>query len=183
MVECRFPSRLLFYWNGDCCCKYRASWFYVMGLKLGVSLRSPLGRRRILVVVCRRPFVGSTSVSSCTSVALLFQCRADNQYRFYICGVTVIGLLVPSNSDGLNLTAKTAAASPFVIAIKTAGIKGLPSLINACLLTSGAYISWSSRNRNTGSQVTTAQPGLPPRVTCTPLREPFVSLYMFAYHR
>jgi len=59
---------------------------------------------------------------------------------FYILGVTVIGLLVPSNSEGLNLTEKTAAASPFVIAIKTAGIKGLPSVINACLLTS----AWSA---------------------------------------
>jgi len=45
------------------------------------------------------------------------------------------------NSEGLKLTERTAAASPFVIAIKTAGIKGLPSLINACLLTSGACTS------------------------------------------
>ena len=61
--------------------------------------------------------------------------------RFYIGGVTIIGLLVPSNSPGLNLTERTAAASPFVIAIKTAGIKGLPSVINACLLTSGVCTS------------------------------------------
>ena len=61
----------------------------------------------------------------------------DHPCRFYILGVTLIGLLVPSNSEGLNLTQRTAAASPFVIAIKRAGIKGLPSLINACLLTSG----------------------------------------------
>lgn len=59
---------------------------------------------------------------------------------FYILGVTVIGLLVPSNSEGLNLTERTAAASPFVLAIKKAGIKGLPSVINACLLTS----AWSA---------------------------------------
>lgn len=59
---------------------------------------------------------------------------------FYVLGVTIIGLLVPSNSEGLNLTERTAAASPFVIAIRKAGIKGLPSLINACLLTS----AWSA---------------------------------------
>jgi amino acid transporter len=62
--------------------------------------------------------------------------------RFYITGVTIIGLLVPSNHPSLNITEGkgTAAASPFVIAIQTAGIKGLPSVINAALLTSGEYV-------------------------------------------
>ncbi|KZT21651.1 hypothetical protein NEOLEDRAFT_732646 [Neolentinus lepideus HHB14362 ss-1] len=63
---------------------------------------------------------------------------------FYIGGTAIIGLLVPSNDPQLNLSAKegsgTAAASPFVIAIRTAGIKALPSIINACLLTS----AWSA---------------------------------------
>ncbi|KAH7924878.1 amino acid permease [Leucogyrophana mollusca] len=63
---------------------------------------------------------------------------------FYIGGTAVIGLLVPSNNPDLNISgagkAGTAAASPFVIAIETAGIKSLPSLINACLLTS----AWSA---------------------------------------
>ena len=95
----------------------------------------------------------STSVSSCMkTVVPPSQSRTDHRCRFYISGVTVIGLLVPSNSPGLNLTAKTAASSPFVLAIKTAGIKGLPSLINACLLTSGACTSWSSYHR--GIQLT-----------------------------
>lgn len=59
---------------------------------------------------------------------------------FYICGTFIIGLLVPSNDPGLDLKDKNAAASPFVIAITRAGISGLPSLINACLLTS----AWSA---------------------------------------
>ncbi|QRW12299.1 amino acid permease [Ceratobasidium sp. AG-Ba] len=59
---------------------------------------------------------------------------------FYIGGTLVIGLLVPSNNPDLDLADGTAAASPFVIAIKTAGIKGLPSVINAALLTS----AWSA---------------------------------------
>ena len=59
---------------------------------------------------------------------------------FYIGGVIIIGLLVPSNHPDLNLTQSDAAKSPFVIAIKTAGIKGLPSVINAALLTS----AWSA---------------------------------------
>lgn len=61
---------------------------------------------------------------------------------FYILGTLVIGLLVPSNDPALNLKGAkgTAAASPFVIAIERAGIKALPSIINACLLTS----AWSA---------------------------------------
>ncbi|KAJ7499235.1 amino acid permease [Mycena latifolia] len=59
---------------------------------------------------------------------------------FYIGGVTIIGLLVPSSDEGLKLGSGTAAASPFVIAIKRSGIKSLPSIINACLLTS----AWSA---------------------------------------
>ncbi|KAJ7937354.1 amino acid permease [Mycena leptocephala] len=59
---------------------------------------------------------------------------------FYIGGVIIIGLLVPSNDPGLNLGSGTAASSPFVIAIQRSGIRALPSIINACLLTS----AWSA---------------------------------------
>ncbi|KAL0950947.1 hypothetical protein HGRIS_007699 [Hohenbuehelia grisea] len=59
---------------------------------------------------------------------------------FYIGGTIIIGLLVPSNANGLNLNSGDAASSPFVIAISNAGIKALPSIINACLLTS----AWSA---------------------------------------
>ncbi|EIN13541.1 amino acid permease [Punctularia strigosozonata HHB-11173 SS5] len=59
---------------------------------------------------------------------------------FYICGVIIIGLLVPSNDKTLTKGDGTANASPFVIAIKNAGISGLPSVINAALLTS----AWSA---------------------------------------
>jgi amino acid transporter len=59
---------------------------------------------------------------------------------FYIGGTTIIGLLVPSNDPDLNLKSGDAASSPFVIAIKRAGIKGLPSVINAALVTS----AWSA---------------------------------------
>ncbi|KDE06473.1 AAT family amino acid transporter [Microbotryum lychnidis-dioicae p1A1 Lamole] len=59
---------------------------------------------------------------------------------FYILGVFVIGLLVASDDPRLNLKVGTAARSPFVIAINNAGIPALPSIINACLLTS----AWSA---------------------------------------
>ncbi|GAA5911107.1 hypothetical protein JCM8208_000278 [Rhodotorula glutinis] len=59
---------------------------------------------------------------------------------FYILGVFITGLLVPSNDPRLNLGTGTAVSAPFVIAIQNANIKALPSIINACLLTS----AWSA---------------------------------------
>ncbi|GAA6016436.1 hypothetical protein JCM11491_002411 [Sporobolomyces phaffii] len=59
---------------------------------------------------------------------------------FYILGVFITGLLVPNNDPRLNLGSGTAASAPFVIAIQDAGIKVLPSIINAALLTS----AWSA---------------------------------------
>ncbi|KIO33866.1 hypothetical protein M407DRAFT_65140 [Tulasnella calospora MUT 4182] len=59
---------------------------------------------------------------------------------FYFTSVIIISLLVPSNHPLLNFKSKDASASPFVIAIREAGIKGLPGFINACLLTS----AWSA---------------------------------------
>jgi len=54
--------------------------------------------------------------------------------------VFIIGLLVPSNNPLLDLNSTNASASPFVIAFNAAGIKVLPSIINAALLTS----AWSA---------------------------------------
>ena len=48
---------------------------------------------------------------------------------FYIGGTFVIGLLVPYTNPQLQLSGTT-AASPFVIAIQTAGIHSLPSVSN-----------------------------------------------------
>jgi amino acid transporter len=58
---------------------------------------------------------------------------------FYLGGTFIIGLLVPSDNTSLVLNSGT-LKSPFVIAIKNAGIPALPSIINACLLTS----AWSA---------------------------------------
>ncbi|KAJ3491909.1 hypothetical protein NLI96_g345 [Meripilus lineatus] len=55
---------------------------------------------------------------------------------FYVGGVAIIGLLVPYDDPDLGLKRSDAAKSPFVIAIRHAGIKGLPSVINAALLSS-----------------------------------------------
>ncbi|KAJ9127568.1 hypothetical protein QFC24_000977 [Naganishia onofrii] len=56
---------------------------------------------------------------------------------FYVGGIFIVGLLVPSNSTalaGANKSAANASASPFVVAIRLAGIKFLPAFINGCIL-------------------------------------------------
>lgn len=59
---------------------------------------------------------------------------------FYVLGTLAIGVLVPYNDasllGALKSHASGAAASPWVIAINRAGIKVLPSIINAVILTS-----------------------------------------------
>lgn len=54
---------------------------------------------------------------------------------FYILSLLMIGLLVPYNDPSLiGASSVDAAASPFVIAITTHGIKGLPSVVNVVIL-------------------------------------------------
>ncbi|KIM55752.1 hypothetical protein SCLCIDRAFT_1220924, partial [Scleroderma citrinum Foug A] len=63
---------------------------------------------------------------------------------FYICSVIVVGMLVPSNYPDLS------SQSPFVVAFQRAGIKVLPSIVNAIIITSAfstanTYVFSSSR--------------------------------------
>ena len=51
-------------------------------------------------------------------------------------GILITGMLVPYNDPELLNGGDTAAASPYVIAFKRAGIKVLPHIINACVFTS-----------------------------------------------
>ncbi|KAF2187613.1 proline-specific permease-like protein [Zopfia rhizophila CBS 207.26] len=61
---------------------------------------------------------------------------------FYGFGSFIIGVIVPSNDDRLLSPDSNATASPFVIGIARAGIKGLNHVINAAILTS----AWSAGN-------------------------------------
>lgn len=63
---------------------------------------------------------------------------------FYVLSIFMVGLVVPSNDANLLQSSGTASQSPFVIAARLAGIKVVPSLINAVVLTS----AWSSGNGN-----------------------------------
>ncbi|KAH0279542.1 AAT family amino acid transporter, partial [Aureobasidium melanogenum] len=58
---------------------------------------------------------------------------------FYVLGVLCVGILVPYDDPALTSGAKGAGSSPFVIGVTRLGITGLPSLINAILITS----AWS----------------------------------------
>ena len=61
---------------------------------------------------------------------------------FYVLTIFMVGLVVPSNDPSLLLSTGNASQSPFVIGAKRAGIKVVPSIINAVILTS----AWSSGN-------------------------------------
>lgn len=62
---------------------------------------------------------------------------------FYLLAVLVVGMLVASDDARLNDQSGTAAQSPFVIAASAAGIKAIPSVVNAVVITS----AWSSSNQ------------------------------------
>lgn len=63
-------------------------------------------------------------------------------FFFYVLGALLIGIIVPSDDPALLGGGGNANSSPFVIAIKNSGITVLPSIINACILTS----AWSAGN-------------------------------------
>lgn len=70
---------------------------------------------------------------------------------FYIGSIFFIGLLVPYNDPRLNSTSSEIASSPFVIAFQRSGVKVLPSLFNAIVLT--AVISAANSDLMVGSRV------------------------------
>lgn len=53
---------------------------------------------------------------------------------FYIVSLILVGMLVPYNNSDLTKGDGTARYSPFVIAIKNAGISGLPSVMNVVIM-------------------------------------------------
>lgn len=61
---------------------------------------------------------------------------------FYVLAVFTVGLVVPYTDPRLLNGSSNASASPFVLAISNAGIKVLPSIVNAVLLT----VTWSAAN-------------------------------------
>lgn len=63
---------------------------------------------------------------------------------FYLAAVLIVGMLVSSKDKRLSDESGTAVQSPFVIAAGDAGIKAIPSIVNAVCLTS----AWSASNQS-----------------------------------
>lgn len=61
---------------------------------------------------------------------------------FYILGALLISLIVDPRNEDLLSGSGNANSSPWVIAIRQAGIQALPSIVNACILVS----AWSAGN-------------------------------------
>ncbi|KAI3542266.1 amino acid permease [Colletotrichum filicis] len=61
---------------------------------------------------------------------------------FYVLGALLISLIVDPREEGLVSDSGNANSSPWVIAIRQAGINILPSIVNACILVS----AWSAGN-------------------------------------
>jgi amino acid transporter len=82
---------------------------------------------------------------------------------FFVLTVFFIGLLVPYTNERLLSDSTNASASPFVIAADLAGVKVLPAIINAVLLT--VVLSAANSNVYSGSRILLglAQESLAPR--------------------
>ncbi|KAM0276729.1 hypothetical protein ACHAQH_006439 [Verticillium albo-atrum] len=72
-------------------------------------------------------------------------------FSLFIATVFFLGLLVPSDDERLLDGGKDASASPLVIAAQRAGVKVLPDIINAVLLT--AVLSAANSNVYSGSRI------------------------------
>lgn len=87
---------------------------------------------------------------------------------FYVLGLFMIGLVVPSNDDRLlNASGAHTAFSPFIIAMTDAGIKILPSIFNAVITISVLSVANSCAYGSTRTMQALAQTGMGPRFLAT----------------
>lgn len=83
---------------------------------------------------------------------------------FYVVGLFILGLIVPSNSDVLlDSSGANTKASPFVLAIELAGIKGLPSVFNAVITISVLSVANSCAFGSTRTMQALALKGMAPK--------------------
>ncbi|KAI9820370.1 MAG: hypothetical protein M1827_005994 [Pycnora praestabilis] len=83
---------------------------------------------------------------------------------FYVLSLFIVGLIVPSNSpDLLGSSGANTKASPFVLAIKYAGVKGLPSVFNAVITISVISVANSCTFGSTRTMQALAKNGMGPK--------------------
>ncbi|KAJ9606214.1 hypothetical protein H2200_009175 [Cladophialophora chaetospira] len=83
---------------------------------------------------------------------------------FYVVSLLVMGLIVPNNSpDLLNSHGANTKASPFVLAIRYAGVKGLPSVFNTVITISVMSVANSCTYGSTRTMQALAQGGMGPK--------------------
>jgi amino acid transporter len=83
---------------------------------------------------------------------------------FYLVSLTMIGTLVSSKDESLiGASSVDATASPFVIAIVSGGIKGLPSVINAVILIAVLSVGNASVYATSRSLNSLAEQGMAPK--------------------
>ncbi|KAM9935572.1 hypothetical protein OXX80_004866 [Metschnikowia pulcherrima] len=83
---------------------------------------------------------------------------------FYVISLILVGMLVPYNSPELQASDGTARYSPFVIAIRNAGISGLPSVMNVVIMISVLSVGNSSVFGCSRTLVALANAGQAPRM-------------------
>lgn len=83
---------------------------------------------------------------------------------FYVVSLLIMGIIVPNSSpDLLNSSGANTKASPFVLAIKYAGVKGLPSVFNAVITISVMSVANSCTYGSTRTMQALAQGGMGPK--------------------
>ena len=83
---------------------------------------------------------------------------------FYVISLFIVGLIVPSNSsDLLNASSSDTKDSPFVLAIRLAGVKGLPSVFNAVITISVLSVANSCTFASTRTMQALSAHGMAPK--------------------
>jgi yeast amino acid transporter len=83
---------------------------------------------------------------------------------FYVVSLLIVGIIVPNGSeDLLGSSGSNTKASPFVLAIEYAGVKGLPSVFNAVITISVMSVANSCTYGSTRTMQALAQGGMGPK--------------------
>lgn len=83
---------------------------------------------------------------------------------FYVVNLFILGLIYPSNSDSLiGSSGANTKASPFVLAIQLAGVKGLPSVFNAVITIAVLSVANSATYASTRTIQSLAMQGMAPK--------------------